>query len=110
MSLLESMSRLFTKGGKAATLQQRGMAKAKREDWSGAIDDYTAAIDFPQAPHEVKAMAYFNRALAYAHLGRHANAEEDLQALLATPGAPEHIRSAAKEKLARWGKRRGKPV
>ncbi|MBW3600582.1 MAG: hypothetical protein KY475_25380 [Planctomycetes bacterium] len=108
MSLIKSLTHFFSRGGKAESLQRRGMAKAEHEDWPGAIEDYTAAIEFPNAPSEIKAMAFFNRAVAHAHQNAHAKAEEDLMTVLAMPEAPEKVRAAAKEKLARWGKRRGK--
>ncbi|MBW3598431.1 MAG: hypothetical protein KY475_14315 [Planctomycetes bacterium] len=108
MSLIKSAARLFSRGGNAAVLLRRGMAKAKQEDWAGAIEDYTAAIAFPNAPSDIKAMAFFNRAIAYAHQDAHAKAEEDLLAVLAMPESPAKVRAAAKDKLSRWGKRRGK--
>jgi hypothetical protein len=108
MSLVKSLSRLFTGSGKAAGFYERGMAKAKRDDWSGAVADYTAAIEASSVSREVKAMALFNRALAYAHLGNQEKADEDLHATLAMPDAPLNIKTSAKAKLARWGKRRSK--
>ena len=108
MSFLKSLSRLLSKGGRAAALHERGMAKAKCDDWAGAIVDYTAAIDCLNVPDALVATARFNRALAYAHQELYDKAEEDLQAVVATLGAPEKIRAAAKEKLVRWEKRRAK--
>lgn len=106
MSLVKSLHRLFSGGGKAAAMYDQGMEKAHREDWDGAIRDYTAVIDSSKAPRDLKAMARFNRALAYAHQGNQEKAEEDLQATIAMPDAPANIRTSAKAKLARWGKRR----
>jgi hypothetical protein len=108
MSLVKSLRRLFSGGGKAAALYERGMVKAKRDDWSGAVADYTAAIDAANVPRDVKAMALFNRALAYAHLGNQERADEDLHATIGMPDAPIQIKTSAKAKLARWGKRRTK--
>jgi hypothetical protein len=108
MALLKSLLRLFSSGGKASALYERAMAKAKADDWTGAIQDYTAVIDSDKTPSDVKAMAHFNRALAYAHEGLENAAHGDLKAALAIPDAPANIRSAAKEKLNRWEKRRSK--
>jgi hypothetical protein len=107
MSLLESFKRLFSGGSGPSAIHKRGMAKAKRENWDGAISDYTAVLDSSHASEELKAMARFNRALAYSKQGAHDAAETDLRAVLEMNGAPANIATAAKEKLARWEKRRG---
>jgi hypothetical protein len=107
MSFLDSLKGLFSGGGGPASLHKRGMAKAKKENWDGAIADYTAVVDSGGASDELKAMAYFNRALAHSKQGNNDAAEADLRAVLAMTGAPASIAHAAKEKLARWEKRRG---
>jgi hypothetical protein len=56
---------------------------------------------------ETVAKARFNRALAYARLNDQSKAEADLKVVIDMPGVPEQIRASAKEKLLRWGKRRG---
>jgi hypothetical protein len=107
MSMLDSLKRLFSGGSGPSSVHKRGMAKAKRENWDGAIADYTAVVDSPNASDELKAMARFNRALAYSQQGALGAAESDLRAVLAMSDAPAHIATAAREKLARWEKRRG---
>ena len=42
------------------------MARANKRDYGGAIADYSAAIWEPSIPTDVKAMALYNRALAYS--------------------------------------------
>lgn len=84
------------------------MEKAKAEDLAGAIADYSAVIDNKDAPQDIRAMAYFNRALVYSKQSRDDIAQEDLQAVLDLPKAPANIVAAAKEKLARWEKRRSR--
>ena len=71
MSFLDPLKRLFSSGGSPAALHKRGMANAKRENWEGAIVDYTAVIDSAKATDELTAMARFNRALAYSQQGNH---------------------------------------
>jgi hypothetical protein len=108
MNLVKSLQQLFSGGSGASAHHKRGMAKAKREDWAGAVLDYTAAIDSSNVSDDLKAMALFNRALAQSHLGQQDQAHADLHAALAIPDAPANIKMAAKEKLARWEKRQGR--
>jgi regulator of sirC expression with transglutaminase-like and TPR domain len=107
MSLIESLKSLLSGSGGPASLHKRGMAKAKRENWDGAIADYSAVIDSSKASDELKAMARFNRALAYSQQGALSAAQADLKAVLAMTDAPANIVTASREKLARWEKRRG---
>jgi hypothetical protein len=51
-------------------------------------------------PEDVKAMALYNRALAYVSVNDNRGAE-DLNELLGMPGAPAHIKTEAIRKLAR---------
>jgi hypothetical protein len=108
MSLGEFFRRWLSRGGSAAAIHKRGMAKAKREDWAGAITDYTLVIASASAPADLKGMAYINRALAFSHQGDSDEAESDLRAALTLPDTPDHIKATAKEKLARWEKRRNR--
>ena len=62
------------------------MAKANKRDYDGAIADYSAAIRVPHIPTDVKAMAIYNRSLAYHAIHEDAKAAEDLTALLEMPG------------------------
>jgi hypothetical protein len=41
-----------------------GMAKANQRNYAGAIADYSAAIQVPDVPPDMKAMAIYNRANA----------------------------------------------
>jgi hypothetical protein len=91
--------------GKALALYRKGMAKAKRRDYDGAIADYSAAIGEPHIPADVKAMAMYNRALACSAIGEDAKAAEDLAALLEMPGLPENIQMAAQQRRERIRRR-----
>jgi hypothetical protein len=90
---------------KALSLYQRGMTKAKKHDEQGAIVDYTATIESPHAPADVRAMALFNRALVYAAAAENAKATEDLDVVLAMPAAPTNIKTEARRKLLRMHRR-----
>ena len=105
MSFTTWVKSLFTHRGKALALYRSGMAKAKRQDYAGAIVDYGAAIESPQIPNDVKAMAIYNRALAYSAIGEDAKAADDLAALLEMPGLPENIATAAQQRRERVRRR-----
>jgi tetratricopeptide (TPR) repeat protein len=92
---------------KALLLYKRGMAKAKKQDHKGAIDDYSATIESSDGPADVKAMALYNRALVYAAAKEHAKAIDDLQSLLALATTPANVRAAADEKLKKMKRRSG---
>jgi hypothetical protein len=76
------------------------MAKAKKHDHDGALDDYTAVIELPDAPSDVRAMALYNRALVHVAAGDHARGTTDLDEVLAMEGAPDSVKSMARQKLA----------
>jgi len=92
---------------RAIALYERGMKKAKQEDYTGAIEDYTALLRVDKAPEDVKAMALFNRGLAFSMTKDIVKAREDLQSVITMQGAPSNVVSAAREKLERI-KRRAK--
>jgi tetratricopeptide (TPR) repeat protein len=92
---------LFSSRGKALSLYRRGMARAKEQDHEGAIDDYTATIDMPHAPPDVKAMARYNRALVYAADEDNTKAINDLSMILAMAETPADIKAEARRKLER---------
>ena len=95
----------FTHRGKAISLYRIGMAKANKGDYSGAIADYSAAIDAPHIPADVKAMALYNRALAYSAVHEDAKAASDLAAVLAMPGLSENVKTAAQQRRERIRRR-----
>lgn len=90
------------------SLYRRGMAKAKSRDRQGAIDDYTATIDVPDVPTDVKAMALFNRALVYVAGGDNGKGVDDLEAVLAMDETLVNVKTMARQKLFRMESRTGK--
>jgi len=111
MSLLKWLKSLFTGRGKALLLYRRGMARAKKHDHQGAIDDYTALIDMPNTPPDVKAMALYNRALVYSADAADENnskAIKDLNMVLATAKAPTDVKTEARRKLERMKRQSSK--
>jgi len=105
MSLITWLKSIFSHRGKALSQYRSGMVKAKKQDYAGAIADYSAAIESPQIPADVKAMAMYNRALAYSALEEDAKAAEDLAAVSAMPGLPENIKTAAQQRRERMRRR-----
>ena len=86
-------------------LYRAGMAKARRQDYRGAIADYTLAIESNDAPPDVRGMATYNRALAYAAIGEDAKAADDLAAMLKMPGLPENVVQEARQRRERIRRR-----
>ena len=105
MSLTRWVKSWLTHRGKALSLYRAGMAKANRRDYDGAIADYSAAIRAPDIPTDVKAMAIYNRSLAYNAIHEDAKAAEDLAALLEVPGLSERIKTEAHQRRERIRKR-----
>ena len=95
----------FTDRGKSLSMYRSGMAKANKADFAGAIADYSAAIQSPKIPPDVRAMAIYNRALAYSAIDEDEKAAADLASLLEMPGLPEIIQSAAQQRRARIRRR-----
>ena len=84
------------------------MDKANKRDYDGAIADYTAAIQEPDVPTDVKAMATYNRALAYSAIHQDAKAAADLAAMLEMPGLSERIKKEAQSRRDRIRRRNDK--
>jgi tetratricopeptide (TPR) repeat protein len=85
----------------ALSLYRLGMARTEKEDTKGAMNAYTSAIEQPDAPDDVKAMALYNRALLYAAGGNTNKALADLQAIMEMPIPLYGVKLAAKRRLER---------
>ena len=85
------------------------MERAKRQDHTGAIGDYTATINLLHVPPDVKAMALFNRALMLSADGDNPLARDDLKVVLAMAETPTEVRTEARRKLVRMERQSGKP-
>ena len=105
MGILNWLNSRFSSRGKALWLYRRGMARAKLHDQQGAIDDYSATIDMPDAPFDVKAMALYNRALVHVAAGNDRNGVDDLDAVLALDEAPVNVKTRARQKLTKMDSR-----
>src|SRR4051794_18178434 len=105
MSLMRWVMSLLSHRGKSLSLYRAGMAKANKRDYAGAIADYSAAIKMRDIPDDVKAMATYNRALAYSATHQDAKAAEDLAAVLDMPGLSSKIKTEAQQRRDRIRRR-----
>lgn len=87
--------------GQDMFLYKQGMAKAHQHDHHGAIDDYTSLIDGDRTSTVLRAMVLYNRALVYVAIGDEARGAADLQTLLAMDSAQAHVKTMARQKMAR---------
>lgn len=101
MNLFRWISGHFSVRGKALAIYRRGLRKAERHDRAGAIVEYTEVIDLQGTPADVKGMALYNRALAFAASGEEAKATADLQAALAMSGLAANVRQEVQRKIVR---------
>lgn len=85
----------------AMSLYKRGLARVEKQDPHGAMDAFTSAIELPNAPDDVKAMALYNRALLFTGTGDLSKALADLNAVMTMPAALRSIKSAARRRLDR---------
>ena len=105
MDLLGWLKSLFSKRHKALRMYKRGMSRANKHDHLGALADYTAAIESPDLPTDVRAMALYNRALVYVAVGNEPQGVVDLDAVLAMTQAFVNVKTMARRKLARMESR-----
>jgi tetratricopeptide (TPR) repeat protein len=83
------------------SLYREGMARAEKGDHQGALAAYNSAIDSPDAPDDVKAMALYNRALLLAAEGDTQRALADLKIILDLPISQRDVKLAARRRVDR---------
>ena len=108
MNVFDWLTSCFSMRGKAMSLYKRGMARAKKRDHQGAIEDYTTVIGMPGTPADLMAMVLFNRALVNVAAGDDRKGADDLDAVLAMNEAFVNVKTMARRKLARMDSRSGK--
>jgi hypothetical protein len=81
------------------------MKKASKQDYPGAIADYTSAVEAQHAPDDVIAMAIYNRALAFSAIQENEKAANDLDTVLKMPGLAVEVETAARKRRERIRKR-----
>ena len=105
MSILTWFTGASSKRSKALAIFRHGVKRAKLRDIDGAITNYTRVMNLEDVPSDVKAMAQFNRALAYSSARKYDKATDDLDGVLAMPNIPPKVKNAAKVKRERMRKR-----
>jgi hypothetical protein len=85
----------------ALSLYKRGLMCIKKHDQRGAMEGFTAAIESPGAPDDLRAMALYNRALLFAALDKFSDAVDDLNAILEMAHPLREIKVAARRRLDR---------
>ena len=108
MNIFHWFTRYFSSHGKAMSLYKRGMAKAKKHDHEGAIEDYTTMIGMAGTPADLLAMVLYNRALVYVAAGDDQKGAADLDAVLAMDESLANVKTMARQKLARMESRASK--
>jgi hypothetical protein len=91
--------------GKVLSRYRKGLARTNDSDRQGAMTEFTAAIEMPDAPMDVKAMALYNRALLFAAAKETPKAIGDLRAVLAMEAPLREIKLAAQRRLDRMQRR-----
>jgi hypothetical protein len=105
MSILNWLQSKLSRRGQTLTRYKKGMSKAKKGDFAGAIVDYSATIDARGIPNDVLGMALYNRALAYSAIHEDEKAGDDLTKVLGMPGLPDNIKVAASQRRERLRRR-----
>jgi hypothetical protein len=96
---------VLSRRSKSLSGYRKGMKKAKKGDFAGAIADYSTTINSSGIPHDVLGMALYNRALAYSALHQDELAATDLTKVLEMRGLPEEISTAARHRRERIRRR-----
>ncbi len=101
MNLFYRVIGCFSKRQQAFWLYRRGGSSAKKHDHQSAIEHYTTVIAMAAPPADLRAMSLYNRALVFAATDDTKKAIADLRSVLASPGAPEDVKTEATRKLVR---------
>jgi len=99
MSFFGQLANLFSRAGREDNLMQQGMAHATANEPEKAINIYDSLARSKSAT--VRSRALFNRALAHSAMKDDAKAIADLEQVIAMPGAPENVLTAARTQLIR---------
>ena len=101
MNLFDWFGKGLTVRRQSLWLYRRGMKHVKQERHAEAIKDYTEVIELPRVPADIRAMAYYNRALVHSAVSDESAAVADLQKVLKLAGATEQVLTEARRRLFR---------
>jgi tetratricopeptide (TPR) repeat protein len=105
MSLISQITSLFTSTRRDERLLLKAIEHAKAKRPAQAMAIYNQLIESDSTSANVRAKALFNRALAHSSLKDDPSAIADLEKVLAMPGLPDNVQSAARAQLLRVRKR-----
>jgi hypothetical protein len=101
MSLVQWLFRSRSARSVALSLYKSGLKCTKKNDPQGAMTNFTAAVESPGAPDDLRAMALYNRALLFTAADNFSAAVDDLNAVLAMQDPLREIKLAARRRLDR---------
>jgi hypothetical protein len=101
MSIFGTLASLFTRSGRDDNLLRQGMEHASANRPEQAIMIYDSLVKSAAASLTVRSRALFNRALAHSSLKNDKQAIADLEEVVAMPGVPENVQTAARTQLIR---------
>jgi len=101
MGLLGQLANLFSRSGRDDNRLNQAMENAHAKRPAEAIAIYDSLISSKGTSPTVRARALFNRALARSSLKEDEKAIADLEQVVAMPGTPENVLTAARNQLVR---------
>lgn len=105
MSFFSKIAGLFSRSSREDSLLLEGVEHAKAKRPEKALEIYNSLLASTTISPSVRASALYNRSMAYSALDEDDKAMADLQKVLALPGVPDNVQSAARSRLARVKKR-----
>jgi len=101
MGFLGQLANLFSRAGRDDNKLQQAMDHADAKRPEKAISIYDSLLRTSSTSPTVRARALFNRALAHSVMKNDEQAIADLKQVVAMPGAPENVLTAARTQLIR---------
>jgi len=105
MSFFGKVAGLFSRNSREESSLLEGVEHVKAKRPEKALDIFNSLLATPTVSTTVRASALYNRALAYSALDDDEKAIDDLKKVLALPGCPDNVLTAAKTRMARVKKR-----
>lgn len=105
MSFFSKLAGLFSRSSREENLLLQGVEHVKAKRPEKAVEIFNSLLATPTLGTTVRASALYNRALAYSALDEDDKAMDDLKKVLALPGCPDNVLTAAKTRMARVKKR-----
>jgi tetratricopeptide (TPR) repeat protein len=105
MSFFSKLAGLFSRSSREESLLLEGVEHAKGKRPEKALEVFNSLLATTTLSSAVRASALYNRALAYSAMDEDDKAMADLQKVLALPGCPDNVQTAAKTRIARMKKK-----